>query len=117
MPTPTHFDFVLRNLLSNAIKFCNRNGSVEVHIEKSLMPYYVIFAVKDDGIGMSSKVKDSIFEAFNTSREGTAREKGTSIGLMLCKEFITENGGKIWVESEDGRGATFYFSLKAGVTG
>lgn len=110
----SHFDFVIRNLLSNAIKFCNINGRVEIHIEKSLSPQYVIFAVSDDGIGMSEKVKESIFEAFNASREGTAREKGTSLGLMLCKEFIAENGGRIWAESEDNKGATFYFSLKAG---
>jgi signal transduction histidine kinase/Flp pilus assembly protein TadD len=109
----SHFDFVIRNLLSNAIKFCNTNGTIKIHTENSLLPLYIIFAVTDDGIGMIEKVKESIFEAFNTSREGTAREKGTSLGLMLCKEFITENGGKIWAESEAGKGATFYFSLKA----
>lgn len=110
----SHFDFVIRNLLSNAIKFCNKKGHVEIRAEKNMIPNYMVFAVSDDGIGMSKKVQESIFEAFNTSREGTAREKGTSLGLMLCKEFVTENGGKIWVESEDSKGATFYFSLKAG---
>jgi signal transduction histidine kinase len=111
---PSHFDFVLRNLVSNAIKFTNPHGSITISADTKSKPDYIVFAVKDTGVGIpASKIKD-IFNPFGYTTRGTADEKGTGIGLMLCKEFVTENGGEIWVETEEGKGTTFYFSLKKG---
>ena len=107
-----HFKFVMRNLLSNAIKFSHRDSEVEINADTTSKPGFTVFSVKDSGVGIEKDRQRSVFEAFGTSKLGTENEGGTSIGLMLCKEFITENGGSIWLESEPGKGTTFYFSLK-----
>jgi signal transduction histidine kinase len=73
----------------------------------------VVFSVADNGTGIAEENLGKIFSPI-VSTEGTAMEKGTGIGLMLCKEFVINNGGKIWVESMEGKGAVFYFSLKRG---
>lgn len=105
-----HFKFVMRNLLSNAIKYTHHGGTIEINAE--CRSGDVVFSVKDNGMGMTEAQQEHIFEPFNMSREGTDQEKGNGIGLMLCKEFISKNGGRIWVESEVDKGTTFYFSLK-----
>lgn len=106
------FKFILRNLLSNAIKYTNPGGKIEVSAAKHTEANLIVFAVKDNGIGIPKDKQGQIFEPNNTSTAGTANESGTSIGLMLCKEFVRQNGGNIWVESEPGSGSTFYFSVK-----
>ncbi len=105
--------FILRNLMSNAIKFTNPGGKVEISAAGHPEGNMVVFCVKDNGIGIPKENQVRIFEPTNTSTIGTANESGTSIGLMLCKEFIRQNGGRIWVESEPGQGAAFYFTVKA----
>ncbi len=110
---PAHFDFIFRNLLSNAVKFTHLNGTVEISADKNIVPGFTLFAVKDDGIGIKKEKLSHIFEPFSSSTRGTADERGTSMGLMLCKEFAIENGGEIWVESEEGKGSCFYFSFKS----
>jgi signal transduction histidine kinase/Tfp pilus assembly protein PilF len=107
-----HFNFVVRNLLSNAIKFSHKDSTVTLDADKYTRPGFTIFSVQDTGVGIDKEQKTKIFEAFGSSTLGTNNEGGTSIGLMLCKEFVTENGGDIWVESEPGKGATFYFSFR-----
>lgn len=108
---PSHFDFVIRNLLSNAIKFSHAGGTVSV--SASTYPGdEVIFSVADSGVGIPEAAQQKIFVPGNASATGTWNEKGTGIGLMLCKEYIAENGGKLWLESAEGKGSTFYFSLK-----
>ena len=107
-----HFDFIVRNLLSNAIKFTRQGGHVVIGVDPNKAPGYTVFFVKDDGVGIDKNKLSDIFEPFSSSTRGTANEEGTSMGLMLCKEFMTENGGKIWVESEAGNGSTFYFSFR-----
>ena len=79
------------------------------------MPGFTLFAVKDTGIGINKEKIAEIFEPFSSSTKGTADESGTSIGLMLCKEFVVQNGGKIWVESDPGKGSAFYFSFKTSI--
>jgi len=108
---PEHFKFIVRNLLSNAIKYSNEGGRVEISADSQPQPGFVVFAVRDYGTGMDAQQQVHIFESLSVSTAGTANEKGTGIGLLLCKEFLQENGGRIWVESEKGKGATFYFSL------
>jgi len=102
---------IIRNLLSNAIKFSNKGSSVIISsCEKNESALEIAF--KDFGIGMSKKTKETLFSlgAVN-SQDGTGGETGTGLGLMLCKEYIEKHGGKIRVESEEGKGSTFYFSL------
>lgn len=101
---------IVRNLVSNAIKFCNPGGTVEISAvqkEKELE-----ISVSDNGIGMSEEIKHKLFRAgTNMSVTGTAHEKGTGLGLLICKEFVEKHGGKIWVDSIPGKGSTFTFTL------
>jgi signal transduction histidine kinase len=107
-----HFEFILRNLLSNAIKFTNEGGEVIVTSQINHSENEARFIVADNGVGIEPEKAAQIFEISNISSNGTKEEKGTSLGLLLCKEFIEANKGKIWVESEVGVGSKFIFSLK-----
>ncbi|NJO90673.1 MAG: PAS domain S-box protein [Chloroflexia bacterium] len=101
---------VLRNLVSNAIKFNNEGGKVDICAERKEM--FVTISVSDDGIGMEPEIITNLFDIRKTiSTEGTAKESGTGLGLILCKEFVEKHGGEIWVESEVGKGSVFYFTL------
>lgn len=101
---------VIRNLISNAIKFTPEGGHITLGMKPE--PNKVIIFIKDTGVGMSAEVMQKLFriDAKHTTK-GTADEKGTGLGLILCKEFIEKNGGTIWVESEANKGSVFYFSL------
>ncbi len=101
---------ILRNLLSNAIKYSNPGGKIVFSIKTGINE--IIVSVADSGVGIPDNKIDKMFridESFSTS--GTMNEKGTGLGLILCKEFIDNHNGKIWVESEEGKGSVFYFSL------
>jgi signal transduction histidine kinase len=101
---------VIRNLLSNAIKFSHEGGKIEVSKEET--DDFVTFSVKDEGVGISAKNIDKLFRIDTTfTTKGTANERGTGLGLILCKEFVERHGGNIWVESEVGKGSTFKFTL------
>ncbi|MBK8291216.1 MAG: HAMP domain-containing histidine kinase [Flammeovirgaceae bacterium] len=104
-------NLVFRNLILNAIKFSETGGLIEVSAEVEGAHYVV--SVKDYGVGILPEVQKILFDKTSgyTTR-GTANEKGTGLGLILCKEFIEKNGGQIWLESEVGRGSTFYFTIK-----
>jgi len=106
-----HFKFVVRNLLSNAIKYTRTGGNIEIGAEQNNGDGRIIFSVKDNGIGIDPERQKHIFEPYNFSTVGTSDEVGNSIGLMLCREFIKQNGGDIWLKSEKGQGTTFYFSV------
>ncbi|MDB4927228.1 tetratricopeptide repeat-containing sensor histidine kinase [Mucilaginibacter sp.] len=108
----THFDFVIRNLLANAAKYTHANGIVEIEATIDHPKGFTTIAIKDNGIGIAKSLQDRIFEPGNESMQGTDSEKGNSIGLMLCKEFVERNGGKIWVESELEKGTSFFVSFK-----
>lgn len=107
----SHFDFVIRNLISNAIKYSNPNGKISVDSSKS-PDGIMVFSVKDEGIGIRKERLPVLFDSMGNTTIGTKGEKGTGLGLSLCKEFVQANGGKIWVESEQGNGATFYFCFR-----
>lgn len=101
---------VIRNLLSNAIKFTPEGGSVI--LEMKVEPKKVVISITDTGVGMSKNVLDKIFRIDTKhSTKGTADEKGTGLGLILCKDFVEKNGGTIGVTSEENKGSTFYFSV------
>ena len=101
---------ILRNLISNALKFTSKNGKVEIkafHSENK-----VEISIVDNGIGIKPEDIDKIFKIGSSfSKRGTENEKGTGLGLLLCKEFVEVHGGEIWVESEEGKGSSFKFSI------
>jgi signal transduction histidine kinase len=101
---------VLRNLVSNAIKFTNKNGAISINAEEN--SGNVTISISDNGIGIPP---DDLTKLFDISQvlttKGTAKETGTGLGLLLCKEFVEKHGGKIWVESEVGKGSDFKFTL------
>jgi signal transduction histidine kinase/tetratricopeptide (TPR) repeat protein len=102
---------VIRNLLTNAIKFTPNGGNIKINFDKTDENYHII-SIKDSGIGIKKENLEKLFKIDKTiSTPGTNNEKGTGLGLLLCKEFIEKHNGKIWVESEEGKGSTFYFTL------
>ena len=103
-------DTVVRNLLANAIKFTEAGGAVAISATQD--GDTVTVRVADTGIGISAEKLPNLFRIdAKCRREGTAGEKGTGLGLILCKEFVERNGGRIGVESEVGKGTTFTFTL------
>ncbi|QXP53969.1 PAS domain-containing sensor histidine kinase [Cellulophaga sp. HaHa_2_95] len=101
---------ILRNLLSNAVKFTKSGGRIHVSVTKQMET--LEFKVSDTGVGMSeNKCKVLFASDTNKSSRGTANEMGSGFGLVLCKEFVEKLGGKIWVESEMGKGSDFKFTL------
>lgn len=103
---------ILRNLISNAIKFSYENGKIELRADKN--ESNIIIKVSDNGIGIVPDTKNKLFDmTYIRSTEGTKGEKGTGFGLLICKEFAEKHGGKIWAESEPGKGAIFYFVIPA----
>ncbi|HPT05017.1 MAG TPA: HAMP domain-containing sensor histidine kinase, partial [Bacteroidales bacterium] len=101
---------MLLNLTNNAIKFTNPGGFVIV--EAGISGDKIQVSVKDNGIGIAQEEVEKIFKVdVAHSTPGTANEKGTGLGLLICKEFAEKLGGTIWVESEPGKGSTFIFTL------
>ena len=111
----SHFDFIIRNLLSNAIKFSYPNGTIDIRSQESTDKEMVVFSVKDTGAGISQEQQQQFLRTNIDVAYGTKGEKGTGLGLLLIKEFIQSNGGKIWLQSEEKKGSVFYFSLKKSV--
>ena len=102
---------ILRNLISNAIKYTQKNGYIAVSVILKNDTYQI--SVQDNGAGISKENLEKLFKLSNIeSTPGTANEKGTGLGLLLCKDFVHKIGGDIWVKSTYGHGATFTFSLK-----
>ncbi len=104
-------DAVMRNILSNAVKFSNKNGEIIIgakEIGNGLIEIYI----SDNGIGMSKDLSEKLFKiGEKVGQIGTEGEPSTGLGLLLCKEFIEKNGGKIRVESKENKGSIFYFTL------
>ncbi len=101
---------ILRNLIDNAIKFTKDKGRIELSAQTSANE--VIIAVKDNGLGIREDVAKKLFCADDVSPGlGTSNEVGTGLGLTLCREFVEIHGGRIWVESTEGKGSKFFFSI------
>lgn len=102
---------VLRNLVSNAIKFTNKSGVVEISMKQDYLNLFLY--IKDNGIGMSSEARSNLFKANNhMTTRGTENEKGTGLGLKLCKEFLDKYNGHLDADSVEGEGTTFTIKLK-----
>lgn len=101
---------IVRNLLMNAIKFTHEGGIIR--IITSVKKNWVTVTIRDNGIGMTSEELSNLFEVSRLqSKSGTANEKGTGLGLLLCKDMVLKHGGKIWAESTPGKGSEFSFTL------
>ena len=101
---------VFRNLISNAIKYTPKNGRIDLF--DTVFDEKIEITVVDNGIGINSATIDSLFSiSYTKSATGTDGEKGTGLGLVLCKDFVEKNGGSISVNSEEGNGSSFTFSL------
>jgi len=110
MADENHIKVVLRNLISNAIKFTDTNGTIKLN--STYEENNVIVSVQDTGKGMTAdEVNKLFYPQTHFSQPGTQGEHGTGIGLLLCKELVELNGGKIWITSKPGKGSTFFFSL------
>jgi len=102
---------VFQNLLGNALKF-HGAAPPRVHISARREGALWVFAVQDNGIGMEAKQAERIFQVFQRLHP-RSEYPGTGIGLAICKRIVERHGGRIWVESEPGKGATFFFTLPA----
>ncbi|WP_354437054.1 tetratricopeptide repeat-containing sensor histidine kinase [Mucilaginibacter rubeus] len=106
----TMIDIVIRNLLENAVKFSKAGDHVTVTAEKS--EAFAILKVRDNGKGIPEEAQSKIFNKYTSyTTFGTASEKGSGLGLLLCKELVERNNGTIWFESKAGIGSTFYFTV------
>ncbi len=105
---------VIRNISTNSVKFTPSGGTITISsniIERDNKKCTQI-SIADTGVGMSEETVNSLFKVGESrSTDGTAGEKGTGLGLIICKEFIDKHNGKIWAESKEGFGTTFYFSI------
>ena len=107
---------ILRNLVSNALKFTQNGGEVKVTATKkiaaeNIFSEYLEVSVADNGIGIRKESISSIFSIDKNESDGY-RESSTGLGLLLCKDFVEKHNGTIWVESEHGKGSTFFFTIK-----
>lgn len=108
---------VVRNLISNALKFTNKGGRVTISAQDSSEDKMVEIHITDTGVGMTPEDTDKLFRIdVHHSTQGTDNEKGTGLGLILCKEFVEKNSGQIKVESEVGKGSTFKILLPESIS-
>lgn len=109
---PDQFDFIVRNLLSNAIKFSNHHSSINIKV--SPMDNKMLrVSISDEGVGMNADTLKSLFGIKPKVNYGTEQEKGSGLGLLLCKEFVEANKGEIWAESIMNEGSVICFTIKA----
>jgi signal transduction histidine kinase len=104
------FKQILLNLLSNAVKFTPDGGRIDVNARRE--SDNVVIAVHDTGIGIAAQDQAAVFEEFRqVGRDYTSKHEGTGLGLALTKKFVELHGGRIWLESEPGKGSTFTFTI------
>ena len=99
---------LMQNLITNSIKFNKGNPGIQISVRST--DEFHTFSVKDDGIGIEPQYFEKIFMIFQRLNHNEVFE-GTGIGLAICKRIVERHSGKIWVESEPGKGATFFFTI------
>jgi light-regulated signal transduction histidine kinase (bacteriophytochrome) len=102
---------VFQNLIVNAIKFKKKSEMPKIHISCEKKNEFYEFAVRDNGIGIEMQYQDKVFAIFQRLHS-TKDYPGTGIGLSICKRVVERHGGKIWFESKENEGTTFYFTIK-----
>lgn len=103
---------VVRNLLSNALKFTREGGSIHINGKINTEANHYLISIQDNGVGIPPDKLTKLFRIdTSSSTKGTHNESGTGLGLIICKEYIEKNNGKIWAESELEIGTTFYFTI------
>ncbi|HTD40319.1 MAG TPA: tetratricopeptide repeat protein [Mucilaginibacter sp.] len=113
---PNSIRIVTRNLITNAIKFSRKDDTIIVSVQQR-DDNYILISVKDSGVGMSEKQLNKLFKSKVDSGTGTNNESGTGMGLLFCKDLIEKCNGNIWVESIQGKGTEFFFTLPIGTVG
>ncbi|RYX90394.1 GHKL domain-containing protein, partial [bacterium] len=106
----THMMQLFQNLIANSIKYSREGIKPVIDISSELEDNQWLFSVKDNGIGINQEYYDRVFEIFERLHS-RAEYQGTGIGLANCKKIVELYGGKIWVESVEGQGSTFYFTI------
>lgn len=102
---------IVRNLISNSIKFTPEGGEITISVA-ALDTGFAEISISDTGIGMNQEILNNLFVPdIKINRKGTNNESSSGLGLMICKEFVEKNGGILRVESEEGKGATFSFTI------
>jgi signal transduction histidine kinase len=106
----TQLQQLFQNLIGNAIKYCRPDVRPVIDVQARRDNDYWLFSVRDNGIGIESDYKERIFGLFKRLHTGD-EYSGTGIGLAICQRIVERYRGRIWVESEPGKGSTFFFSL------
>lgn len=107
---PSKLELVLNNLIDNALGYTPAGGTIKVFLEK--MGNYAKVSVKDSGIGIPKEEAGNLFTRFFRAKNAVrVKTEGTGLGLYIAKNIIEAHGGKIWIESEEGKGATFFFTV------
>lgn len=109
---PDMIKTVLRNMISNAIKFSRQGGSIEIGVDTQSIEGMAVVAVRDHGCGIPAEDQGKLLRTdTHYSTFGTQSEEGAGLGLLLCDDFVRKNGGRLWFESVQGEGSTFFFSI------
>ena len=108
---PNMVSSTIRNLVSNAVKYTAKGGKILVS-SRPVSGNFIEISIRDNGIGMNQLILDKLFRLDeHPSRKGTEGEPSTGLGLIICKDFTEKNGGKIWAESQEGKGSIFHFTV------
>ncbi len=103
----------MRNIIANAVKFTPQDGKIT--IDATMTGDFWQIEIQDTGFGMSDAEIEQLFNIkTHFTKQGTEGEKGSGLGLLLCKEFVENNGGKIWIKSQIKKGTSFFFTLPIG---
>jgi len=106
---PTRLEMILRNLLNNAVKYATEGTEIRVAVRRNSND--IVVSVSDEGPGIPVEEQSRLFQAFERLEMGSPRSKGLGLGLLVCRRLVEAHGGRIWLESEVGKGSTFYFSI------
>ena len=108
----TDLTLLVQNLVNNAIRYCEPERTPEIHVAADRQENYWLLRVRDNGIGIEEKYLDRIFE-LGERLHSRSKYPGTGFGLAICSKIVRTHGGRIWADSEVGKGSTFCFTVKA----